>query len=214
MTLSRKEREKHTREEEIIDAAEKVFAAKGFNDASMDMIAAQAEFTKRTLYQYFQSKEDLYFAVVLKIFKRLAAMLMEPNPDGLNGFMKIQQVYRKTYEFYSENPHVFQIIGFMGHVRKDPDETGRSSEFMNFNDSMFNKLAEVIEEGKLDGSIKSSIESKKSAYSLIFLLTGFLNELSVSGRTFTTHFEMDLEEFSRYSIDLILAPLKNNDQVR
>ncbi len=64
--LSRREREKQQRESEIVSAAERVFYLKGYNDASMDEIAREAEFAKGTIYQYFTGKEDLYFAVTLK----------------------------------------------------------------------------------------------------------------------------------------------------
>jgi AcrR family transcriptional regulator len=63
--LSRKERERKVRENEIIQAAEKILKTKGYNDTSMDEIAKEAQFTKRTLYQYFQNKEDLYLRLFL-----------------------------------------------------------------------------------------------------------------------------------------------------
>ena len=64
--ISRRDREKLTRENEIIQAAENIFRLEGYENASMDDIAREAQFTKRTLYQYFPSKDDLFFAVLLK----------------------------------------------------------------------------------------------------------------------------------------------------
>lgn len=48
--LTRREREKLIREEEILSAAEKIFCEKGYDSASMDEIAIVAQFTKRTIY--------------------------------------------------------------------------------------------------------------------------------------------------------------------
>ena len=50
----------------IVDAAERLFIEKNFESTSMDQVANKAGLTKRTIYQYFISKEDLFYAVVLK----------------------------------------------------------------------------------------------------------------------------------------------------
>jgi AcrR family transcriptional regulator len=57
--LPRKERE-----ELMLQAAGRAFAARGFHAASMDAIAADAGVTKPMLYRYFGSKEQLYAAYV------------------------------------------------------------------------------------------------------------------------------------------------------
>ncbi|RYX81373.1 TetR/AcrR family transcriptional regulator [bacterium] len=50
--------------EHMLWAATEVFLEVGFERASMDVIAARAETTKRTLYSHFESKENLFFAVI------------------------------------------------------------------------------------------------------------------------------------------------------
>jgi hypothetical protein len=59
----RKEREKQQRRNDIIDAAEKLFFAKGHDNTTVDDIAKEAELSKGTVYLYFSSKEDLMFGV-------------------------------------------------------------------------------------------------------------------------------------------------------
>lgn len=63
----RKEREKESRKEEIINAAQKIFFEKGLPAATMDEIAEAAELSKGTLYLYYKSKEDLYLAVTMRV---------------------------------------------------------------------------------------------------------------------------------------------------
>ena len=55
--ISRREREKQKRRQEIIDAAEKVFFTKGYDKVTMDEIAQKAEVNKALLYYYFKNKE-------------------------------------------------------------------------------------------------------------------------------------------------------------
>ena len=59
----RKERERERRRQQIIVAAKKVFSEKGFNKATMDDIAGEAELSPGTLYLYFKNKEELYLVV-------------------------------------------------------------------------------------------------------------------------------------------------------
>jgi AcrR family transcriptional regulator len=51
----------------IITAAQRVFLEFGYGDASMDRVAEEAEISKRTLYNYFESKYELFAAVIMKL---------------------------------------------------------------------------------------------------------------------------------------------------
>src|SRR6202022_522044 len=57
-------RRKGARAGEIIDAALEVFAEKGFAAAKLDEIARRAGISKGALYLYFETKEDIFRAVV------------------------------------------------------------------------------------------------------------------------------------------------------
>jgi|SRR5580692_9208457 TetR/AcrR family fatty acid metabolism transcriptional regulator len=62
---------------EILDAARKTFAKKGFADATMDEIAAACGLAKGTLYLYFKSKRDVYLRTLqhgtAELLKRVTA---------------------------------------------------------------------------------------------------------------------------------------------
>ena len=60
----RKKRERERRRQQIMVAAKNVFAQKGFNKATMEDIAKEAELSPGTLYLYFKNKEELYKALV------------------------------------------------------------------------------------------------------------------------------------------------------
>ena len=74
---SRREREKQKRQNDIINAAEKVFFAKGYDNVTMEEIANEAEVNKALLYYYFKNKEALFFAVNLYGVKILYEMYVE-----------------------------------------------------------------------------------------------------------------------------------------
>jgi TetR/AcrR family transcriptional regulator len=63
-TSPRRERRKEARPGELLDAALDLFVEKGFSATRADEVAARAGVSKGTLFLYFQSKEDLFKAVV------------------------------------------------------------------------------------------------------------------------------------------------------
>jgi AcrR family transcriptional regulator len=72
--LTRKEQQADTRGR-LLRSAAKVFARRGFQAASLDEIAADAGFTKGAVYANFESKEDLFLAMLDERFaERRAAM--------------------------------------------------------------------------------------------------------------------------------------------
>ncbi|MEO1025671.1 MAG: TetR/AcrR family transcriptional regulator [Pseudomonadota bacterium] len=66
-------RQKH---KQIIDAAVAEFQEKGFSDASMDRVSMRADVSKRTVYKYFSSKENLFNEIV-EIFSQYFAEMAE-----------------------------------------------------------------------------------------------------------------------------------------
>ncbi|WP_120633198.1 TetR/AcrR family transcriptional regulator [Ruegeria sp. EL01] len=60
---------------QIIEAAVAEFQEKGFAASSMDRISARAEVSKRTLYKYFESKENLFRSIVIELSSRFAEVL-------------------------------------------------------------------------------------------------------------------------------------------
>jgi AcrR family transcriptional regulator len=66
---TRERRLEHTRSL-LLDAAEEVFAEKGFMAASLDDIAHAAGYTKGAIYKHFSTKEDLFLAVSDRYWRR------------------------------------------------------------------------------------------------------------------------------------------------
>ena len=66
---------------EILSAATEVFFQEGYARASMDRVLARVGGSKRTLYNYFPSKEDLFSAIVTNVSDRVLAAL-RPPPEG------------------------------------------------------------------------------------------------------------------------------------
>ncbi len=66
---TRERRLEHTRSL-LLDAAEEVFAEKGFTTATLDDIAHAAGYTKGAIYKHFATKEELFLAVSDRYWRR------------------------------------------------------------------------------------------------------------------------------------------------
>jgi AcrR family transcriptional regulator len=86
----RRERGKAQRRLDIVRAAEKVFLSKGYDDATMDEIAEEAELSKGTLYLYFKGKEDVHAQIVAKGMDVLFGLLKQVVDPQSNGMSKLQ----------------------------------------------------------------------------------------------------------------------------
>lgn len=101
----RKEREKERRRRQIIVAAKRVFSEKGFNKATMEDIAKEAELSPGTLYLYFKNKEELYASLSLRILQYLNIRVDHVNKeDGLDPLGKLDALIEAMYDVYEFDP--------------------------------------------------------------------------------------------------------------
>ena len=84
------------KERAIVDAARETFLAKGFDGASMDAIAHKASVSKRTVYNRFKSKEDLFAAAIIQSCHNILPV----NVDEIEASLPPD-------EFINEVAHVF-----------------------------------------------------------------------------------------------------------
>src|SRR6266576_3814877 len=87
---SLKEKQRQERESLILQVAEEVLLEKGYQETSIDEIAARVGIAKGTVYLHFPSKEDL----VVTIFARNMQTLLE----GVDGIIASQPTYRAKLE--------------------------------------------------------------------------------------------------------------------
>ncbi len=72
VTTARKQREREAREALIVDHAQRLLLKNGFQELNLDELAAAVEYSKGTLYQHFESKEDITLAVATRALRERA----------------------------------------------------------------------------------------------------------------------------------------------
>lgn len=102
----RKQREKEQRKIGIITAARKVFSSKGFNAATMEEIALEAELSPGTLYLYFKNKEELHTSLSIEILKYLADEIQKVVSQDISVEEKIEKFCDVFIDVYDYDPHI------------------------------------------------------------------------------------------------------------
>ena len=101
----RKERERERRRQQIIVAAKRVFSEKGFNRATVEDIAQEAELSPGTLYLYFKNKDELYASLSLRILQYLNIRLDHVvKAEGLDPAERMQALKEAIYDVYQFDP--------------------------------------------------------------------------------------------------------------
>ena len=108
---SRKERERLTRQHDILLAARELFARNGFYDTTLDDIARHAEYGKGTIYNYFPSKEDLFFTIIDEVLDGIQAIAETAVGTSKGGARdKLTAYARDIVSYCREHSDLIQVI--------------------------------------------------------------------------------------------------------
>jgi len=149
----RKEREKERRRQQIIVAAKRVFTSKGFNKATMEDIAQEAELSPGTLYLYFKNKEELYASLSLRILQYLHIRVEHVNNEkDMGSEEKVNALIESMYDVYAFDP---LILINMFHLQSSETLKNLSPQLMSEIEDLSRKsigaIAAIFEEGIKDG---------------------------------------------------------------
>lgn len=98
------------RRDEILWSASRMFAAHGYADTKVDSVAAELDISKGTIYRYFSSKRELFFATVDHEFQRLKSSVSVSEDDSTNPLDQIVTAISGYLGFFRENPHAVELI--------------------------------------------------------------------------------------------------------
>lgn len=94
---------KDQRELEIKEAALKIFATKGYHRTTMAEIAMEAGYGKGTIYWYWKSKEQLYFALISDLHDEILSLVDEAGTAEGSALEKIKNLADGMIETYYRN---------------------------------------------------------------------------------------------------------------
>ena len=199
--MNRIEKEKRNRRNSIIKAAKKLFLRDGYENVSMDDIAVEAQFTRRTLYAYFTSKEELYLLVFMKISKHRWRIIDDAVDKETTTFSKLRAYAESSFEYAMQYPSHVRLGLYWEHNGLDiskirPDI---SAQYERPFKKAYNHLYTVIENGIKEGSINTELDASHLMRYLCLSLRTMVNEIILG---------YEKKEFYFQYLDFFLSALK------
>ena len=197
--LRRKEKERLFRRAAIMDAAVGIFAKKGYRDTTLDEIAITSEFGKGTIYNYFKSKEEIYFAIIDDVSKSLFQIIQQADSETKSSKVFFEMHAKLLFPYCVEKRDAFIIyVREIAHFTTDIFITDRK-KINERHENVRSILIKKISKGMRLKEIKKYDAEKLTALyeHLIFPYILFLID------TFEDKFDQDRE------IDFILSVFYN-----
>jgi len=98
------------KEEAILEAAARVFSGRPFHEVLIDDVATAAGVGKGTIYRYFPTKDDLFFAAILHSFDRLSDALAESLAQETSPRRRLERIAREVLSFSWGRRDLFTLL--------------------------------------------------------------------------------------------------------
>ena len=147
MAVSKRQiEERKMRQNRILTGALEVFKTRGLENATMEEIAEKSGFGKATLYYYFQSKEEVFSAILENGWLMLWSNLEPVIADGSSPRQTFVNVLLKTAETIRSRPGLFEFL--FNAPQKITFETEPWKKYQN---RIYSILQSLLEDGVKEG---------------------------------------------------------------
>jgi len=187
------------RQEEIIKVSGKILMEKGIKGLTIKILAKEMGFSESAIYRHFESKEDIIYLLLNTLIESIQKRVSEIIKSDLSATDKLETIFERQIEYVSENPYFIIAV-----LSEDLFfETLKIQEVLlqlfNFKINMVSKL---IEEGKVNNTIRTDIETKDLANTVV----GSFRFLMLRWRY--SQFSFDLTTEGRKTINTITQLIK------
>jgi TetR/AcrR family transcriptional regulator len=189
---------------QILDAAEVEFAVTGLSGARTEAIAAQTGVTKAMIYYYFQSKEELYRAVLERCLMEALEIMEQLQLDCLPPDDALVRLLVRMLDCMSENPRIGSILTLEAIQNKGkyyPKQLGNL---------LYGTIIQILEQGMSTGVFRQ-LEPRHTAVNIVgtcafyFTAQENLKYLWPGKRLLGKE---SLQSHAQESIDLIMAGVR------
>jgi|SRR5690606_31248381 AcrR family transcriptional regulator len=183
--LSRRDREKQLRRREMLQAARAVFAEKGFTHATLDEIAQRAEFGKGTLYNYFEGKADILYAIFDEFYDDFIHLLETAFSSENRADRSFRDVFRgfleSTFGFFLGHQDMFMLMMKVAHRMVFSEQPDQAAYFNQQRNRLIDSLIVHLEEAMASGEMRR-LPSSAVAHMIFGNINGFLMHLTLDGQ--------------------------------
>jgi AcrR family transcriptional regulator len=152
---------KEERRQQILDAARKVFATRGYHEAKVEDIAAAARVAKGTVYLYFSDKRSIFAELIDDLFTRIAAAILRVDTSA-DVAAQIKHNIRAILSVLVDDPHTMRML----FSQASAVDASFSSKIQSFFDGLRQLLSESLEEGQELGIVAPGDTRLYAAFTL------------------------------------------------
>ena len=175
----RREEEKERRRLEIIEAAEKLYAEKGWDAVTMDQVARVARLSRALLYVYFKDKEDLLFAITSRALEDLRLRFENAAASHVLGIDQVSAIGRAYSLFQQEKPFRFDACSryHAHHAHQgQPNELACTGQ----EDAVVAVMIAALRRGIADRSIRADVGDPLKVCFMLWAFSHGLIQLAVN----------------------------------
>lgn len=108
------------RQMDIVDAAIRIIARKGYRELTTKNLARELKLTEAALYRHFRNKDEL-LQTILTYFGEISAQVLENIRDhGLTPWQKVERFVMNRFEIFCQKPDLGSVIFSEELFRNDP----------------------------------------------------------------------------------------------
>lgn len=183
----------------ILAAAERLFSEKGTERTTMDDIAREAEYSKATLYVYFQSKEEIVGAILLNglaMLKKRVHQAIESQSDWPGAY---GAVCRAILDFYEENPTAYDVV--MGDAHAGTEDAKSEQDIRRAINDFCRELAEFLARGRSDQA--PAREPMETVMLFWAAISGMIHMADRNGANLSRAGDWDRERFLQNGFEML-----------
>jgi TetR/AcrR family fatty acid metabolism transcriptional regulator len=175
MSATPSRQESQESRDEILRAASRLFASRGFHEASMSEIARQARVSKALIFWHFKSKEELFVAVIKRLLEPFSIDFATEAQelDEREQLKRLIELYVQFVRDYTGSVRFF----LTRLLRDDPEQQGPASfteQIRVLYENYRNLMVDLIKRGQEKGVCSRRLDAETAATFLLSTLNGLL----------------------------------------
>ena len=156
----------------ILVAAQRVFDTNGYAATTMDAVAAEAQLSKGSLYNYFKNKEDLFrqvFASTVAASETLASGLMS---QGGPASQRLERILDFWFDRLETNRRVGRLVMEFWATAARQEQGALSRQFQEIYGRWRTGLADIVTQGIAAGEFNPRVNPQAGAALIMAVLDG------------------------------------------
>lgn len=192
----------------ILAAAERLFAEKGIDKTTMDDIARESEYSKATLYVYFQSKEEIINAIFLSGLVLLHRKLQEAIDTAGNWRAAYEGICTAVVRYYGERPEACGVlVNGGGAAQEDVHLDQEVRDILRVRQSIGKLLADFLRRGAQEGLVRLDLPAEELVLLFWSALEGMVRMAGQRGAYLSEKLEVEREAFLRHGCQMLLCAM-------